>query len=515
MNLLETLERRRYRRTLEGYVGSLLLVALATVIGSFALNHASPTNLVMLYLLAVVVSALVWGQSAAVCSSVVGVLAFDFFMVPPQFSLTVEDAEYVITFAGLLSVALVIGTLTGRLRDRALALNLKDRETSALASFIRAMVAVQGVPAVAEAAARHVRESLDRPAALVWAEPGRGQTEVSQVNCGLASDELAVVEAFLTREGSRPSEGFFSPCPILDCIAFSTVYGFTGILATKRTNVLDPSQKHLLEAFATQAATVVEKVQLSEAAHRAEMLEEAERLHDALLNSVSHALRTPLASIIGSLSVLADRGDRSLDPSTRAELIDTAKEGAERLNLIVRDLLDMTRLQSGHLKLNLDWYDLEDVVGAALAQARQCIQQHPVRVTVPSEPLLVRLDQVLIVQVLDNLLQNACKYSEPGTPIAVEAERRGNVVEIKVIDLGPGIPPEDTERVFDKFYRAVKPGGGPPGSGLGLAICKGIVEAHGGRIWARNAAPTGTEITFTLPASAVPEGGQVDDGHGA
>jgi two-component system sensor histidine kinase KdpD len=225
---------------------------------------------------------------------------------------------------------------------------------------------------------------------------------------------------------------------------------------------------------------------------------------------VSHALRTPLASIIGSLSALEGQGEELREP-VAVDLIETAKEEAERLNLLVRDLLDMTRLQSGHLKLNLDWYDLEDVIGAALAGARDSLAEHPVRVDLPSQPLLVRLDEVLIVQVLDNLLENSCKYSEPGSPIEVQVRKTADSVEITVADWGPGIPAEDSERVFDKFYRSVKPGGGPPGSGLGLAICRGIVEAHGGRIWTRACTHPGTEMVFTLPLGEVIAGGEHGD----
>lgn len=487
------------------YLGSVGLVAVATTIGALALRHVSPTNVVMLYLLAVVVSGLLWGQGAAVLSSITGVITFDYFIVPPRFNLTVDDAEYLITFAGLLSVALVIGTLTGRLRDHALALKAREREASALVSFVHAMVAAQGVSAVAEVAAQHVSESLGRPAAIVWLERD-SEPQMFNVDCLLSAEELASVGRILM-EG-RDFSGDGSPLPLSDweTARFSTEQSLVGVLAVRRSGEVEslaPGQRHLLGAFAAQVATMVERAQLSEAAQRAKVLEEAERLHDVLLHSVSHALRTPMSSIIGSLSALAEQGDQPLSQSTRADLIDTAKEEAERLNSIVGNLLDMTRLQSGHLKLNRDWYDLEDVIGAALAQTNRDVQQHPVRVQLPEEPLLARLDQVLIVQVLDNLLQNASKYSPIDTPIEINVTRSGESVEVRVVDCGPGIPPHDLERVFEKFYRLAKPEGGPAGSGLGLAICKGIVEAHGGQIWAQASAGGGTEVVFTLPIDAV------------
>lgn len=513
MGLIELTERQSALKTWQKYACSLATVAFSTVLGLVFLHHVSPTNIVMLYLLAVVISGLLWGQGPAVASSVVGVLAFDFFIVPPQISLSVENAEYLITFVGLLSVASVIGTLTGRLRDRALALQLRERESSALFSFIRVMVAVDGIPAIAEAAVNHVSESLDRPATLAWAKEGLGLSYRSSVGCDLSPEEVAALEGSLSREDGRPCEGLFSPQANLECVGFATAYGLTGILAVESTAArpLDRIQKHLLEAFAAQAATMVERAQLLEAAHRAEMLEEAERLHDALLNSVSHALRTPLASIIGGLSALADPTGHPLDPALHSDLIETAKEEAERLNLIVRDLLDMTRLQSGHLRLNLDWYDLEDVIGAALAQAQPSIRDHPIRVQIPDDPLLVRLDQVLIVQVLDNLLQNACKYSDPGSPVEVRVKGDVDCVAITVADRGPGLSPADAERVFEKFYRVAPAGSGTPGSGLGLAICKGIVEAHHGKIWTSERQGGGTELTFILPMGSAPTGGGEHD----
>jgi two-component system sensor histidine kinase KdpD len=212
-----------------------------------------------------------------------------------------------------------------------------------------------------------------------------------------------------------------------------------------------------------------------------------------------------MATIIGSLSTVLESGPDEIDAETRGELLETAWEEADRLNRLVSNLLDMTRLESGHLKLIVEEYELADVIGAALGQAGPKLHNRPVRVDLPPDLPLVPLDQVLMVQVLDNLLDNADKYAPPGLPIDIAVQQAGDHVELTVADRGAGIPAGERERVFDKFYRVEK-AGGPPGTGLGLAICKGIVEAHHGRIFAGVRAGGGTVITLELPLHATGEG---------
>lgn len=488
-------------RCFRPYAAAVLIVGAVTAAGALVLNRVTPTNLVMLYLLAVVVVGLRWGLGAAVLSSILGVLAFDFFFVPPHFSFAVSDAEYLITFGAFLMVALVVGTLTGRLRDHAAVLRLREQETAALYAFSRSMVAVQSVTETGKAVVNHVSESFNRPVALLLREEGR--PGLHTVNFGITLDETERAAALWTlQHGEAAGLGEDAwPDARACCIPLRTVHGVFGALAVRQPNAesqLAPGQRRLLEALTAQAAVVVERAQLAEAARRAQLVLEAEKLQDALLHSISHALRTPLASIIGSLSALTDPSQVQLDQATRNDLVETAREEAERLNWLVSNLLDMTRLESGHLKLTVDWHDIEDVVGAALGQAGDSLKGRPVQVRIQGELPLVPLDQVLIIQVLDNLLNNAVKYSPPGSPIDIQVRKVEGAVEVQVADRGIGIPPEYTERIFEKFFR-VERSGNPSGTGLGLAICKGIVEAHRGRIWANARAGGGTEISFTLP----------------
>jgi two-component system sensor histidine kinase KdpD len=258
--------------------------------------------------------------------------------------------------------------------------------------------------------------------------------------------------------------------------------------------LLSPDQRQLLEALAGQAAVALERTQLVREMERARLLSETERLRDALLSSVSHDLRTPLVSIIGAVTSLLTYG-ATYDEATRRDLLVTIQEEAERLNRFVGNLLDMMRLESGVLKLNREWVEMGDVIGTALARRlAQPLGQYQLVVEVePGLPML-RLDFVLVEHVLVNLLENAARYSPPGTTIRINARRNDQVVVVEVTDEGVGIPPEDLERIFDKFYRVQRGDRQGAGTGLGLSICRGIVEAHGGHISARSPDRQGSRL---------------------
>jgi two-component system sensor histidine kinase KdpD len=252
-----------------------------------------------------------------------------------------------------------------------------------------------------------------------------------------------------------------------------------------------------LGAYVTKAASSIERALFAEEASQAEILRATEKLQTALLNSISHDLRTPLASITGVLSSLRME-DGLIDAETRHELVETAFGEAERLNRLVGNLLDMTRLESGSLKISLQPCDVQDVIGSALNALTTRLDGHPVRVDVSPDLPMVPIDYVLINQVLINLLDNAAKYSPENGLIEIHGYQKGEVVQIDVEDQGPGIPEEDLDRIFEKFYR-VKRFEHVVGTGLGLSICKGIVEVHGGKIWAENRPEGGGKLAFTLP----------------
>ncbi len=482
------------------YVQGLALVAAVTLLGQPVRPFMAPTNLVMAYLLIVVIAAIRLGRGPSIVTAILSVLAFDLFFVPPRLTFVVTDAQYLLTFAGLLAVGLVISTLTSRVRDQARAAQQREAQTAASYDLSRDLAAAMGLEDIIRAVITHVGQIFNRQVAILLPE---GETLVPYAmdsGFGFNEDERAV--ATWTFQHGQPAGRGTDTLPGADAryLPFKTAHGVVGVLGVKAViggDQLTPEQRRLMEAFASQTALAIERAQLAQQAQQAQLLQEAEKLQTALLNSISHDLRTPLASITGVLSSLRDDG-AFLDEATRVDMVEMAWEEARRMNRLVGNLLDMTRLEAGALKVKREPADLQDLIGVALAQLADRLRDRPVQVDIPPELPWVPLDFVLIVQVLVNLLDNALKYSPAGTPIEVRVRLKDSQVEMDVIDRGRGIPPSDLDRVFDKFYRVQSPEG-VSGTGLGLSIAKGIVEAHGGHIWAENRAEGGLVVTLALP----------------
>ncbi|HWA57919.1 MAG TPA: ATP-binding protein, partial [Gemmatimonadales bacterium] len=276
--------------------------------------------------------------------------------------------------------------------------------------------------------------------------------------------------------------------------------GVVGVLVVASPEIQrfqDPSDRHLLEAFAGQVGVALERVTLAERTQQARLEVEAERLRTSLLSSLSHDLRTPLGVITGAASSLRESGDR-LAPEARRDLLESILEESQRMNRLIRNLLDMIRVETGSLKVQKEWQPLEDAVGVSIIRLGDRLQRHPVSVQLPPDLPLVPLDAVLLEQVFINLLENAVKYTPDGTPIEISAVPSPGGVTVSVADRGPGLTPGEEERVFEKFYRGEDAPVGK-GVGLGLTIARGIVTAHGGRIWAENRPDGGAVFRFTLP----------------
>jgi two-component system sensor histidine kinase KdpD len=496
-------------RPWRAYVQSTVLVAAATLIGWPIHLRIEPTNLVMLYLTVVVVAALYLGRGPAILASVLSVVAFDFCFVPPRYTLVVADTQYVITFLGLLAVGLVVSTLAARVRDQVEAGRRREQQMAALYSLSRDLAAAASLEGVLEAVVAHVGETFGQAAAVMLPSGQDLQAVATTPGLSLGEDELAVASWALEHRAPAGEGTDTLPAASLRYLPLTTARGAIGVLGVRPADRdLVPEQRRLLEAFASQAAVAIERTHLAEQASQVELLSATEKLQTALLNSVSHDLRTPLASITGVLSSLRrsgsapDQGVR-LDKETRDDLVETAWGEADRLNRFVGNLLDMTRLEAGPLKVTKEPCDLTDVVGAVLGQLESRAADREVKVDVPPDLPLVPMDFVLIAQVLTNLLDNALKYSPREKPVEVAARVAGDRLGLSVADRGSGIPPEELERVFDKFYR-VHRAEDAIGTGLGLAISKGIVEAHGGTIEAVNRPGGGTVIRLTLPLQRGP-----------
>jgi two-component system sensor histidine kinase KdpD len=281
----------------------------------------------------------------------------------------------------------------------------------------------------------------------------------------------------------------------LPMIASSGPVGVVGILPENSNEAFETEQVHLLETFANQTAMAMERVILAQEAQRERLNAEAQSLRNVFLSSVSHDLRTPLATINGAADTLLRKGE-SLAEETREELVRTIHGEAERLNHIVRNVLSMTRLETGAIQVNKDWQSLEEITGVVIERLSGRVKDHPLRLTIPDDLPLIPFDPLLLEQVLTNLLENALQHTPPGTPVEMIARMQKAGVLVEVADRGPGIPAGLEERIFDKFTRGKSPGGGV---GLGLSICRVIVEAHGGRIWAENRPGGGAVFRFTLP----------------
>jgi two-component system, OmpR family, sensor histidine kinase KdpD len=489
------------------YTAAVALVALATLVCSVFHLFLAPTNLVMIYLLAVVLAALRLGLRPAILAALLGVLAFDFFFVPPPFTLAVNDTQYLITFAGLFTVGVVVSTLVAKARAQAEAVQAREAQTVSLYALSRDLAVAADLETIAGSVVRHVGDSLEAQAAVLL--PGAPGLTVLCATPGLALEEKerAVAQwAFHNGRAAGAGTDTLSSAEMRH-IPLRSMGGIAGVLAVKfkdRTSLRPMERAALLEAFANQAASAMERVALARKAGQAKLLEEADKLHRAILSSISHDLRTPLVTITGALSSLREEGDRLPEPHRR-DLVEGAWEEAGRLNQFVGNLLEMSRLEAGVLRTRLEPCDVQDLFGSAARSLAGRLEGRPVRMEISPDLPLVAMDFVLMKLVVANLLDNAIKYSPPDAPIELRAGLAKDGVELSVADRGPGIPEDDLDRIFDKFYRARR-AGDVAGTGLGLAISRGVVEAHGGTIRAENRPDGGARLVIFLPLAAAGAG---------
>lgn len=503
---IQPVRRRRPALDRWGYGEAVVVVALATAVASLMVPFFELSNVIMAYLLGVIFLATRRGRGPSLLASVLSVAAFDFFFVPPYLTFAVSDTQYLVTFAVMLIVALVISGSTVRMRAQAEAARAREQGTAALYAMSRELASTRGVDELLKIAVRHIREVFHCEAGVLL--PGEhGRLGVR----GGAPDELHVdagdvAVAKWVFEHRQPAGLGTSTLPgasalFLPLVASRGPVGVLGVRPPDRHAFDDPEALHELETFANQTALAIDRALLADEAREAEVRIESERLRNSLLASVSHDLRTPLATITGAVTTVLESGMR-LDDGTRRELLESVRDEAERLNRLVQNLLEMTRLESGALQLRRQWHPLEEIVGAALGRLGKRLAGRRVTTRVPPDLPLVAIDDVLIEQVIVNLLDNALKYTPAGSPIEIIATATDIAVTVEVADHGPGLPAGQDDKVFEKFYRAEPPGG--RGAGLGLAICHGIVRAHGGRIWAHNLPGGGVAFLFTIPMTEAP-----------
>jgi two-component system sensor histidine kinase KdpD len=459
------------------------------------------SNLIMIYLLGVAFVATLYGRRPSAFAAVLSVAAFDFFFVPPNLTFAVTDTQYLVTFAVMLVVSLVISTLAARVRAQAEAARVREERTRVLYAVSRDLAVARTLDEVAGAASQHAEAIFQGPATVLL--PGTdGHLVASDGGPAPDARETAVAQwAFDHRQIAGLGSDTLPGASMLwvPLQGSRVALGVLGVRPAESLLPLAPEQMDLLDTLARQVASGLERVRLAMEAEEARVAAETERLRSTLLSSVSHDLRTPLATITGAASTLLQPG--TLGPEAERELKEAIYEEGDRLNRLVTNLLDMTRLESGSLQLGKDWESLEELVGTALARLERGLAGRSVSVRLPADLPLVSVDGLMIEQVFVNLLDNATKYTPPGSPISISATASDDEITVEVADEGPGVPPGAEERVFEKFHRG---GVGPRGSGLGLPICRAIVTAHGGRVWAENRNPRGVAFRFTLPLGEAP-----------
>jgi two-component system sensor histidine kinase KdpD len=481
-----------------GYVLALFVVAVATG-PALLFGPEQLADVVMIYLLGILFVSSRQGIRPSLLASVASVAAVDFFFVPPYLTFTVADLRHTLTFVVMLLVGFTVSALAERVRSQAAAATRREATTRALYELERALTSAQGSRRVIEVGASEVAKMVEGDV-TVFLPASDGH--VSAVHSTHSEDRVErdasiaqwvwshQKEAGLGTETLPSSTSLFVPL-----LASGGIVGVLGMRPHASHQFESIQERRRVDTFAARLALALERAMLAEQTERARRDVEAEQLRSTLLSSVSHDLRTPLAVITGCASTLL-QAPAVGDAATRQELTKNILDEAERLNRLIRNLLDMTRLDSGAVKVQKEPQSCEEVVGAALHRLESRLVGRDIEVSIPADLPLVPFDAVLIEQVLINLLENALKYS--GGTIEVRASQGNSEVVVEVSDRGPGIPEGQEARIFEKFQRAAGERG-PGGVGLGLTICRAIVAAHGGRIWAKNRDGGGATLTFALP----------------
>lgn len=492
----------RPRTRWPAYAWSAALCVAVTLFASPLHNWLELSNIVMIFLLAVMGAALRFGRGPAVLAAFLSVGSFDFFFVQPRLSFSVDDVQYVVTFAVMLVVALVIAHLMTNLRYQAKISVSRERRIQALYEAARDLSAALQIQQITEISDRFTERVLGAHAIILLPDAQDRLQDTSREIDGIDVDTGIAQWAFDQGEVAGLGTDTLPASPLfyLPLKAPMRIRGVLAIKPRKSEWLKVPEQRRLLDTFSTLVAIAVERVHYVEVAQDAVVKMESERLRNSVLSVLSHDLRTPLTALVGLSDTL---GLSSLNPQ-QAEMVSAINTEATRMSAMVNNLLDMARLQSGEVKLNRQWQPVEEVVGSALKICTSVLRGRTVSVSIPNDLPFVEFDAVLIERVFCNLLENAGKYTPLEAHISIKAARQGRFIEISVCDDGPGLPRGYEHSLFDKFTRG-QPESVIPGVGLGLAICRAIVEAHGGFIRAESVVPHGACFIFSLPLGTPPD----------
>jgi two-component system sensor histidine kinase KdpD len=494
---------RSVRKGLRYLWAALACIAVTLLLLPFA-AHFDRSNIVAIFILTVVLVAVRFGRGASALAAVLGVCSFDFFFVPPRFSFAVSDVQYLLIFGIMLAVGLITGQLTAGLRFQARVASHREERAGSLYEIARDLSGAVQIDQVVRISDESIERTFRASAALLLPNAA-GQLAVTSLRPGPAlAVDLGIAQwAF---DKGQPAGFSTDTLPGTDVlyIPLRAPIRARGVLAVKARNrrlLRIPEQRQLLDTFAALIAIALERVHYVEVAQDALVRMESERLRNSLLAALSHDLRTPLTVLVGLAESLALTKPPLSPP--QLETAEAIQDEARRMSTLVSNLLDMARIESGEVQLKLEWQPLEEVVGSALNAAHGMLKQHVVEVHIPRDLPLVRFDAVLIERVLVNLLENASKYTPPGSKVTLSAEVIADRLSVSVSDNGPGLPAGREEAVFQKFTRGERESA-TPGVGLGLAICRAIIESHQGEIIATRPPGGGARFTFTLPLGHPP-----------
>lgn len=478
-----------------GYAVALGLIGLTTTLGLQFIHFLNPAVEMMLFLAVVVAIAYRYGSGPSNFASVLSVTALNFFFVPPRFTLDIDQPSYWLSLLGFLANGLLVSWLTDSVKAQSRSAQLREADALTLLALSRDLAGSGEQQALLKVAEAHLNRTFG--ACVLLRADIKGELIRPEKLENITERDLSVAEQALharqvTGKGTQTLAGAAHQWHPLQ--GPSRLMGVVGLeeavaLGARR-------REDLLEAILNQVSAALERRQLSEAAQATELLQASERLHTALLNSVSHDLRIPLVSIRGALTSLQDR-DTLADDERRNELVHNALSETDRLNRLVRNLLQKTRLDTGYLTLNRLPCDVEDLITTTIASLTYRWEGREVKLDIDADLPLVSMDYVLIAQVLTNLLDNAVAYSQSGTPIEIQASHTEYDLVVEVRDRGAGLEGVDVGSLFEQFQRGQAKL--PSGLGLGLTICRGLIEAHGGRIWAQPRDGGGAVFFFTLP----------------
>ena len=499
--------RRRGGSTWRAYLCAVAIVALATMVNWVSIHTFSWVEYQVVGLtglLTVLLIATYIGRGPALLAALASAISFNFFFIDPHYTFAIKRFQDIVLISLYFVIAIFAGNLTARIRQQEQRAQRNVQRIMSLYRLARETATAADLDAVLRTAVDQLQQSFDADVAILLAPTGV-LAPTPHAASTLALDEQAFSVAQWVFTNGRPAGRFTDTLPTAAAhfVPLRTPNRIAGVigLAMRNEQRLTFEQELQLETFVNQIALVVERQLLDHAARQSALLQESERLHATLLNSISHELRTPIATIRGVTDLLANPATNP-DPVARQTLLTDVGDAAQRLNHLVENLLDMSRLDAGRLQIKRDWCVVSDVVGVAVQQLHSCLANRPLTLDIPPDLPLVQMDFMLMEQVLINLLHNVCNYTPPDSPVEIRAKRAAGWLRLTVADGGPGIPPALLERIFDKFYRL--PGTATGGTGLGLSICRGLVHAHGGELTASNRPEGGACFTIQLPATATP-----------